>query len=333
MDIMKDVLESRANDPRFRPLLEKILAHEDKVLAEGGWHRDDPVTWDGRPIGWEWHDVGVMPARLSQLVQDGVLSVVGKSNKHTEYRLTDPELVRQALAGAIPDDEAIPRALPDWMHDDGASIFDPIEGYEDVKALFVQSVLSPRPTHVLLEGPPASAKTLFLMCLGDLPGAVYAVGGSTTKAGLADVLFAKRPSYLLVDELETIDNPTDYSVLLTLMESGLVTETKYRRRNSLRLDTRVYAACNASGDLPPALLSRFKPTPVKLREYAVDEFRTVAVAVLVKREGVDPALAAKVADATLRMGSRDVRFAVNLARLAPHETSLDTVLETLRRRR
>jgi Holliday junction DNA helicase RuvB len=274
-----------------------------------------------------------MPVYLSQLVQAGVLSVVGKSNKHTEYRLTDPDLVRQALAGEIPEDEALPRAVPDWMRDDGVSIFDPIEGYEDVKALFVQSVLSPRPTHVLLEGPPASAKTLFLMCLGDLPGAMYAVGGSSTKAGLADLLFAKRPSYLLVDELETIDDVGDYSVLLTLMESGLVTETKYRRRNAIRLDTRVYAACNASAKLPPALLSRFKPTPIRLREYTPDEFRTVTVAVLVKREGVDPALAAKVADATLRLGSRDVRFAVNLARLAPHETSLETVLETLRRRR
>ncbi len=83
----------------YRPILERILAYEDKVMHEGGWHRKDenPV----RPLGWEWFEVQVAPGYLVQLAHAGTIGIVHRSNKHTVYRLADPDAVRRALAGEI----------------------------------------------------------------------------------------------------------------------------------------------------------------------------------------------------------------------------------------
>lgn len=42
-------------------------------------------------------------------------------------------------------------------------LFDSIVGYDDVKRLFSLSLSSDKPVHILLVGPPASAKTLFML--------------------------------------------------------------------------------------------------------------------------------------------------------------------------
>ena len=41
--------------------------------------------------------------------------------------------------------------------------FSDIVGYPDIKKLFMKSVVSKEPIHILLTGPPASSKTVFLL--------------------------------------------------------------------------------------------------------------------------------------------------------------------------
>jgi len=96
-----------------------------------------------------------------------------------------------------------------------SGIFDSIIGYNDVKELFRKSILSKKQTHILLIGPPASAKSLFLLECDKIKNSYYILGGTTSKAGMAGMLFDIRPNYLLVDELEKM-KWSDYSVLLTL---------------------------------------------------------------------------------------------------------------------
>lgn len=327
---VEDVLEF-ARSGSYGPILKKILEHEDKVAAEGGWHAAD--RWDGRPMGWEWYDVGVAPGYLVKLVNAGIVSVVYKSNKHTDYRLTDPELVRKALAGEIR--QAEPKEEDAREEIATKDLFDPIVGYDDVKDLFLRAIRAEKPVHMLLEGPPASAKTLFLTEIDRLPRAHFLVGGSTTKAGLTDALLMLRPRYALLDEIETIDNARDYSVLLHLMENQEVIETKYRRHHRTPLKTWVFAAGNAVSKLPAALLSRFggRQGVIRFKEYTSSEFLEIATNVLVKREGVPSDFAARVATATLDLGSRDVRLSVRLARLARTDEDLGRIAQTMRRRR
>lgn len=180
---LQDILDL-AHSETHGPILTRILNFEDDVVDRGGWHKDGSI--DGRPWGWEWYEVNVAPGYLTRLAHMGVVSILMKSNHHTVYRLTDAEAVRKALRDEIvqrsaADDEVVVMPMPD-------DLFAPIIGYDDVKDLFRTALLAPRPVHVLLEGPPASAKTLFLMETGRLPRAVVALGGTSTKAGLTDLL-------------------------------------------------------------------------------------------------------------------------------------------------
>ncbi len=72
-----------------------------------------------------------------------------------------------------------------------------------------------------MAGPPATAKSLFLEALGQLPGAQYALGGSSSRAGIADFLINFQPRFLIIDELDKMKRE-DFSVLLSLMQSGVV---------------------------------------------------------------------------------------------------------------
>ncbi|MDQ5860154.1 MAG: ATP-binding protein, partial [Thermoproteota archaeon] len=103
-------------------------------------------------------------------------------------------------------------------------LFDSIVGYSDVKRLFQLSLSSEKPVHLLLVGPPASAKTLFMMECMKLERSYFTLGSHSTKSGMLDYLFDKRPRYLIVDEIEHMPMK-DQTALLSLMETGILAET------------------------------------------------------------------------------------------------------------
>src|ERR671923_2449447 len=136
-------------------------------------------------------------------------------------------------------------------------LFDDIIGYEDVKDLFERAIKAERPVHLLLCGPPASAKSLFMRSLTKLERSYYTVGSSSTKSGIFDYLFEYRPRYFIIDELEKM-NKKDQTSLLNLMESGILTELKHNQKRTTQLKTWVFASCNSTDELLPPLLTRFR---------------------------------------------------------------------------
>jgi len=83
--------------------------------------------------------------------------------------------------------------------DDG--LFEHVTGHEHIKRLFRMAFESDSTTHILLTGPPASAKTTFLMSLlQHLKSTYFFDGGNTTKAGIIDYLLENKLRYLLIDE-------------------------------------------------------------------------------------------------------------------------------------
>jgi len=88
-----------------------------------------------------------------------------------------------------------------------------------------------------------------------------------------------------VDEVDRVGT-RDIAVLLSLMETVVVSETKYGSRREIRLGTKVFAASNST-NMPRELLSRF--TVLYFRPYQDAEFLAVAAAVLSRRENVEPA--------------------------------------------
>jgi hypothetical protein len=78
-------------------------------------------------------------------------------------------------------------ALPD-------DLFEDIIGHEDIKELLGACLLAEKPVHVLLVGPPALAKSLFLWDIERVAGekAIWLVGSATSKGGLWDKIEERR---------------------------------------------------------------------------------------------------------------------------------------------
>ena len=115
------------------------------------------------------------------------------------------------------------------QRDKGEAIFQDVEGYNDIKKLMMRCIVSPEPTHVILDGPPASGKTIFLLSMQKgLDNAYFVDCTNATGSGMVDYLFSHDIKYLLLDEVEKIPK-RDQNVLLNLMETGALTSTKVRK--------------------------------------------------------------------------------------------------------
>jgi DNA replicative helicase MCM subunit Mcm2 (Cdc46/Mcm family) len=83
--------------------------------------------------------------------------------------------------------------------------FDYIIGYNDAKKFLRMSINTEEPVHILLIGPPASAKTMFIKSMMmKLNNSYFTDGGNTTKAGMLEYIFENKPKYLLIDEIDNL---------------------------------------------------------------------------------------------------------------------------------
>lgn len=206
-------------------------------------------------------------------------------------------------------------------------LFDSIVGYDDVKRLFSMSLSSEKPVHILLVGPPASAKTLFMLECMKLERSYFTLGSHSTKSGMIDYLFEKRPRYLIVDEIEHMPMK-DQTALLSLMEIGIVAETKFQRTRNTQLKTWVFATSNGTERMLTPLLSRFMV--LHFRPYSFGSFSQVCAHIL-SREGVPQETADAIADAVWnRLKSKDIRDCIKIGRLARSRQDVEWIARTLR---
>jgi DNA polymerase III delta prime subunit len=206
------------------------------------------------------------------------------------------------------------------------SLFDNIVGFDDVKSLFEMAIKAERPVHLLLCGPPASGKSLFMSSLTNLERSYYAIGSNSTKSGIFDYLFEHRPRYFILDEVDKM-NKRDQASLLNLMESGILSELKYSQQRITQLKTWVLASCNRTDKLLPPLITRFRV--IQFKPYTEEEFVEIAVNTLDK-EGVDGNVALIIADSVFhKLKSSNIRECVRIARLAKNDPSqINKIVET-----
>lgn len=206
-------------------------------------------------------------------------------------------------------------------------LFDSIVGYGDVKRLFQLSLSSDKPVHLLLVGPPASAKTLFMVECMRLERSYFTLGSHSTKSGMVDYLFDKRPRYLIVDEIEHMPMK-DQTALLSLMETGILAETKFQKTRNTHLKTWVFATCNGTDRMLTPLLSRF--VVLHFKQYSFGSFQEVCTHIL-GREGVAPDVAAAIAEAVwTKLKSKDIRDCIKIGRLAKTKEDVEWIAQTLR---
>ena len=192
--------------------------------------------------------------------------------------------------------------------------FREIVGHDDIKQIFTKAILSRRPIHLLLLGSPGSAKTMFLIeIMRSMKDSYFIVGSNTTKAGLVNQLFERRPKFLLVDELEKMST-TDQTSLLHLMETGIISETKINKTRQMQLTSWVFATANSCEKIILPLVSRF--AILEIPEYTFEEFTEIALTRLTK-ENVDESIARVIVEKVwYQLGSKDFRDVIKVARLA-----------------
>lgn len=269
--------------------------------------------------GFEWSDVGVPAWLLKQFVEIGVLQVTLQTNKHTMYSFTvEPSKIEEFLNMFSAPGPAKVELPSDFMST--------IEGYDDLKAVIKRIVVNEEPIHVLLVGPPSTAKSLMLMEIERLPDSVFITMGTATKAGIRDVLLARRPRYLIIDEIDKLNSQEDLSILLTLMESGRLVVSIHRVSIDVPMKVWVFAAANRINKLPRELIDRF--WVFNLKPYAREEYLQVVTNVLVKRYGKDPELAKYIAE---KVGeySLSVREAIRYAKICGDKQCVDEIYESL----
>jgi Holliday junction resolvasome RuvABC ATP-dependent DNA helicase subunit len=121
--------------------------------------------------------------------------------------------------------------------------------------------------------------------------AFFTVGSNASKSGLIDVLFDMHPKYLLVDEIEHLKHEYQ-TTLLSLMETGILTQTMHSKVRHMHLKTWVFATSNGTKKLSEPLPSRFRV--MYLNEYEFSQFYEIAVKKLLD-EGLDKKVADEIA--------------------------------------
>jgi MoxR-like ATPase len=203
----------------------------------------------------------------------------------------------------------------------GPRTFDKVVGYDGIKRTFVRSLTSKEPVHILLVGPPGQAKTTF----GEKK-AFFTVGGNASKSGMIDVLFDMRPKYLLIDEIEYL-KPEYQTTLLSLMETGILTQTMHSKVRQIHLKTWVFATSNGTKKLSEPLLSRFRV--MHLNEYSFSQFYEISVKKLLA-EGLDNKSAHEIAISVWeQLPNPNTRNCVQIGRLVKNERDIQMAQQLL----
>lgn len=202
-------------------------------------------------------------------------------------------------------------------------IFDSIIGLSDLKEILIRCLVAEEPTNVLLCGPPASAKTLFLLVIHKGMADCYFVDGANSSgAGMVDYLFAHpETQILLIDELDKLSKK-DQTTLLNLLETGILTSTKVRKTVEQEMNIKVFATSNDIERISKPLRSRL--LEFHLNAYTYEELSEIAVKLLAERYGHGRELCITIAHAVWNtMKSKDIRDVIAIGKLA---TSIDDVL-------
>jgi len=278
-------------------LLKRIADIEDSI---------DPESFKGK-AGWRNRDVRLPAGTVSKLYLEGYLDDGYESNSYHGYRLSQKA---RLLLSAEPPADAV---QPDSAVTINDGLFQDIVGHEETKELLLACLLAEKPVHVLLDGPPALAKSLFLWDIERAASGsvLWLLGSETSKGGLWDKIAESKPRFLLIDELDKM-NAADTAALLSIMEGGRLVRAKVGREMSLTHEVRVVAAANRARLLSPELRSRFVIR--ELRPYSREDYLAVVKGVLVRREGATPELAEQIAT-KIDGRTQDVRDAVKIARL------------------
>jgi hypothetical protein len=124
--------------------------------------------------------------------------------------------------------------------------FGDIVSYDDLKELLTKCLTIKDSCNVLLSGPPASSKTVFLLSIQkEVSNVCFIDAANASGTGLVDYLFEHpETSVICIDELDKLKR-SDQTTLLNLLETGILSSTKVRKTRSIMMEgVKVFATSN-----------------------------------------------------------------------------------------
>jgi Holliday junction resolvasome RuvABC ATP-dependent DNA helicase subunit len=208
--------------------------------------------------------------------------------------------------------------------------FSEIVGYEDIKKLLTKAVKSDSPVHVLISGPPSSSKTVFLMALQKSLGSSchFIDGVSASKSGFVNYVMntTSHPKYILIDELDKMER-ADQPVLLNVLETGILQETKFKRARRMDLkDTWFFCTSNDNSKIIDPLLSRFYI--LEIPPYTPDQFHHITTILLTEKYGKNQEVAEEISTKVWKyLDPATIRDCVRFAKLRDTIEDINWLIE------
>ena len=191
-------------------------------------------------------------------------------------------------------------------------VFSDIEGLDDIKEMMLRALESNERAHTLLVGPPASAKSLFMLQIENIMRSkiYFAEAASTRKEGLQKFIAENQDKeIIIIDEIDKMPMK-DQEGLLTMMERGEFTSTKVRNTRNVKANVVIFATSNSTDRLSKPLLSRF--TLFEIPEYSYPEFEAISVRIIKK---LPQNTVIQIAASVWKTGSKDIRDVLKIAKL------------------
>ena len=211
-------------------------------------------------------------------------------------------------------------------------LFDDIIGFEDLRNLLRKCLSIKDSCNVLLSGPPASSKTLFLLAIQkEVSNTCFIDAANASGPGLVDYLFDHPDTPIIcIDELDKLKK-SDQTALLNLLETGILSSTKVRKTRSIKMEgVKVFATSNGVDRLVAPLRSRF--LELELPGYTWEDFLQISQRLLQSRHGLDETTSAKIAEVVWsQLNTKDIRDVLAIAKLAKTPEDVETVALTLQK--
>jgi MoxR-like ATPase len=162
--------------------------------------------------------------------------------------------------------------------------------------------------NLLLCGPPASAKTLFLLGILECRRGVYFDGSNTTNR-ILDVLQEERPRVICIDELDKMSRQFQ-NQLLNFLDGRIKVDKQHRSYDFEIKSAKVFATCNEINRLSKPLQSRFRR--LYLPPYTKEQFLNISVKVCPKLKEDTSRI---IGEEVWKQGSKDIRDIISLGKL------------------
>jgi Holliday junction resolvasome RuvABC ATP-dependent DNA helicase subunit len=210
------------------------------------------------------------------------------------------------------------------------AFFSEIVGYADIKRLLILCIQSSEPMHIIFDGPPASAKSMFLLQMQKkLENTYYVDCTNASGPGMVEYLFKNDVKYLLLDEVEKMSK-CDQNVLLNVMETGILTSTKVKKTATKEMNLSIYATTNNIDGISKPFRSRF--LEFSLPSYTYEDFCNISVKLLAVRYELDEKISLNIADKVWnKIKSRDVRDTLAIGKLSKSVDDVDFIATTLQK--